>query len=80
LPESEETVNPHFALPLVTAFTAATTGAAYACFADKITGKLEKGLKADFVVVDMEWSKERLLQAAVDETWFEGRKVFNIKR
>ncbi|GAM35033.1 hypothetical protein TCE0_015r03019 [Talaromyces pinophilus] len=77
LPESEETVNPHFALPLVTAFTAATTGAAYACFADKITGKLEKGLKADFIVVDMEWSKERLLQATVDETWFEGRKVFN---
>lgn len=78
LPESEETVNAHFALPLVTAFTAATTGAAYACFADKITGKLEKGLKADFVVVDMEWSKERLLQATVDETWFEGRKVFNV--
>lgn len=75
-PEWEKTVNPHFALPLVTAFTAATTGAAYACFADSITGRLKKGLKADFVVVDMEWSKERLLQAAVTETWFEGRRVF----
>jgi predicted amidohydrolase YtcJ len=78
LPESDETVNPNFALPLVTAFTAATTGAAYACFADRITGRLKRGLKADFVVVDMEWSKERLLQAAVAETWFEGSQVFKL--
>ncbi|OKL57558.1 hypothetical protein UA08_06998 [Talaromyces atroroseus] len=78
LPESEETVNPNFALPLVTAFTAATTGAAYACFADRITGRLKKGLKADFLVVDMEWSKEQLLQATVGETWFEGNQVEHI--
>lgn len=76
LPASEETVNPHFALPLVTALTAATSGAAYSCFADRITGRLEKGLRADFVVVDMEWSPDRLLQAAVQETWFDGQAVF----
>jgi hypothetical protein len=78
LPESLETVNPHFALPLVTALTAATAGAAYSCFADGITGRLEKGLKADFVIVDMEWSADQLLQAHVQETWFDGGKVFNV--
>jgi predicted amidohydrolase YtcJ len=77
LPTSKETVNPQFALPLVTALTAATTGAAYSCFADRITGRLKKGMRADFVVVDMEWSADRLLQAAVEETWFDGKAVFH---
>lgn len=61
-PETVTTVNEHFALPLVSAVTAATAGAAYSCFADGITGRLKKGLRADFVVADMEWSPERLLQ------------------
>ncbi|KAL1969720.1 hypothetical protein VTN77DRAFT_8273 [Rasamsonia byssochlamydoides] len=76
-PETVTTVNEHFALPLVSAVTAATAGAAYSCFADRITGGLKKGLKADFVVVDMEWSPERLLQARVRQTWFDGRNVFD---
>jgi predicted amidohydrolase YtcJ len=76
-PDSVSKVNEHFALPLVSAVTAATAGAAYSCFADGITGRLKKGLKADFVVVDMEWSPERLLQARVQQTWFDGRKVFD---
>ncbi|KAL1996500.1 hypothetical protein VTN49DRAFT_8100 [Thermomyces lanuginosus] len=75
-PESQETVNPNFALPLAAAITAATAGAAYACFADSITGRLQPGLKADFVVVDMEWSPEKLLQARVRETWFAGKRVY----
>lgn len=75
-PDSRETVNPNFALPLVAAMTAATAGAAYACFADSITGRLRQGLKADFVIVDMDWSPERLLQARVRETWFAGKRVF----
>jgi len=62
--------------PAAAALTAATTGAAYSCFADRFTGRLKKGLRADFVVVDMEWAADRLLQARVEETWFDGRAVF----
>ncbi|KIX03333.1 uncharacterized protein Z518_06885 [Rhinocladiella mackenziei CBS 650.93] len=76
-PESEEIVNAHFALPLLNAFSAATLGAAYSCFMDKITGRLEAGMKADLVVLDMQWSPDTLLQARVLETWFGGRKVYD---
>ncbi|KAF9890673.1 hypothetical protein FE257_005539 [Aspergillus nanangensis] len=71
-----ETVNPEFALGLVQAVGAATAGSAYSCFADGFTGRLEMGLKADFVVLDMEWEGEKLLEARVCETWFEGRRVY----
>lgn len=75
-PEMETTVNPHFALGLCEAVAAATEGAAYSCFDDHRIGVLEKGHKADFVVVDMEWEKEKLMQAKVIETWFDGDKVW----
>lgn len=76
-PESTETVNPHFALSLASAVSAATAGSAYSCFADTWTGRLQKGMKADFVVLDMEWNTEKLLNAKVQQTWFEGRKIFD---
>lgn len=75
-PQTTETVNPHFALPLLSAFSAATAGSAYSCFADRITGTIEAGKQADFVVLDMQWAPERLLEAKIAETWFAGRKVF----
>ncbi|OCT46992.1 amidohydrolase family protein [Cladophialophora carrionii] len=75
-PDSEEVVNKHFALPLLNAFSAATRGAAHSVFLDKITGSLEAGMKADFVVLDMEWSPEKLLQAKVKQTWFNGKQVY----
>ena len=75
-PASEEVVNKHFALPLLNAFSAATQGTAASVFWDKITGTLQVGRKADFVVVDMEWLPERLLQATILETWFNGKQVF----
>ncbi|KIW23668.1 uncharacterized protein PV07_11848 [Cladophialophora immunda] len=75
-PESQEVVNEHFALPLLDAFSAATQGAAYSCFMDRITGRLEVGMKADFVVLDMEWSAATLLQAKVLQTWFNGQQVY----
>lgn len=75
-PDAEEVVNQHFALPLLNAFAAATNGAAYSCFMEKITGRLEAGMKADFVVLDMDWSPEKLLQARVLQTWFDGKKVY----
>ncbi|KAL1880277.1 hypothetical protein Plec18167_003680 [Paecilomyces lecythidis] len=74
--ELETTYNKHFALSLVEALSAATAGSAYSCFADEFTGSLEVGKKADFVVLDMEWDAERLLEASVYETYFDGRKVY----
>ncbi len=76
-PESLATTNEQYALPLATAMAAATEGAAYSCFADAWTGRLRPGLKADFGVIDMNWTSEDLLKAQVYQTWFEGKKVYN---
>jgi predicted amidohydrolase YtcJ len=69
-------VNPNFKLDLAQAITAATSGAAYSCFAEHRVGSLEIGKMADFVVVDMAWDGDELLKASVKETWFEGQKVY----
>lgn len=76
-PESTDTVNSHFKLSLAQAATAATTGAAYARFADSWTGSLKVGLSADFLVVDMQWSPDTLLEAKVCQTWYRGKRVYD---
>jgi predicted amidohydrolase YtcJ len=76
-PESTDTVNAHFGITLVEAATAATTGAAYARFADSWTGSLQQGLSADFVVVDTHWTPEKLLEAKVCQTWYRGKNVYD---
>src|SRR5690606_8481657 len=53
-PECEEVVNPEFALTVCQAVAGATHGSAYSCFADEWTGSLRTGLKADFVVAEVE--------------------------
>lgn len=78
-PDNESTVNGHFAISLASAVAAATAGSAYSCFADGWCGRLEVGLKADFVVAEVECEKSRLLQGKVKQTWFEGRKVFEAR-
>lgn len=75
-PASITTVNEHFKLSLLEAVGAATTGSAYSCFADRFTGRLEVGKKADFVVVDMAWEAEKLLEAEVYETYLNGKRVY----
>ncbi|RHZ58823.1 hypothetical protein CDV55_106458 [Aspergillus turcosus] len=75
-PDSTATVNPQFKLSLLQAVSAATAGSAYSCFADGFTGSLEVGKKADFAVVEMEWEAEKLLEASVCETYFDGRRVY----
>lgn len=77
-PESRETVNPHFGLSLAAAVSAATSGAAYSRHADAWTGRLQSGMRADFAVLDMQWTPEALLDARVRETWFGGRKVYDV--
>lgn len=75
-PDMDAVVNRQFALDLCQAAASATRGAAYSCFLDDVTGSLEAGKKADFVVVDMRWEPETLLGARILETWFEGRRVY----
>jgi len=69
-------VNVNFRLGLCEAISGAIKGSAYSCFAEGRVGTLEKGKMADFVVVDMEFKEEKLLEARVRETWFGGKKVF----
>ncbi|KAK2765191.1 hypothetical protein FQN54_008890 [Arachnomyces sp. PD_36] len=76
-PESVETVNKHAALSLASSVAAASTGTAYSCFADKRTGSLRAGLKADFAVLKTEWKPENFLSARVSQTWFDGKKVYD---
>ncbi|KAL7787238.1 amidohydrolase 3 [Trichoderma afarasin] len=70
-------VNPEFALSLCQAMQGVTHGSAYSCFAEGWTGSLAKGLQANFVVANMEWTPQSLLQAQVKETWYRGKKVYD---
>lgn len=79
-PHLPDPINPHFKLSLTQALTAATTGAAYSCFAEKRVGTLEQGKLADFVVVDNLRVAEDLLDGFVSETWFAGKCVFQKSR
>ncbi|KAK1829914.1 amidohydrolase 3 [Podospora conica] len=76
-PGYEATVNPHFALGLCESVAAGTEGAAYSCFDDHRIGVLKKGHKADFVIADMVWEKEKMMEAKVIETWYDGGKVWS---
>lgn len=69
-------VNENFRLELAQAVSAATSGAARSCFAEKRVGSLEVGKLADFTVIEAEWAGEELLKARVKETWFGGSKVY----
>ncbi|KAF6818052.1 amidohydrolase family protein [Colletotrichum plurivorum] len=71
-----EPVNEHFRLGLCESVVAATWGAARSVFGEERVGSLAVGKLADFVIVDMEWDAEQLLKAAVKETWFGGRRVW----
>lgn len=76
-PSRTETINSEFSLTLAAAVSAATSGAAFAAFADSWTGSLRADLQADFVVLDMHWTADRLLDASVCQTWYKGTKVFD---
>jgi predicted amidohydrolase YtcJ len=80
-PEANDApVNVNFTLGLAQAVIAATSGAAYSCFAEDRVGSLEVGKMADFTVVDMAWDGQDLLNASVKETWFEGRMVYEASK
>jgi len=71
-----DTVNESFKLGLGQALRAASAGVAYSCFADEQVGTLEKGKLADFVIIDLDWNAQDLLEGQVEETWFAGRRIY----
>lgn len=73
-----EKLNPEFGLELLEAVAGMTEGAAYSRFAESWTGALKEGLNSDFIVVDMAWTPERLLEAKVCQTWYRGEKVYDV--
>ncbi|KAK1633778.1 amidohydrolase family-domain-containing protein [Colletotrichum phormii] len=73
------TFNEHFRLGFYESVTAATWGAASSVFDEERTGSLAAGKCADFIVVDMKWDEKSILQAQVEETWFGGRKVWDVR-
>ncbi|TDZ26081.1 putative amidohydrolase YtcJ [Colletotrichum orbiculare MAFF 240422] len=75
-PSYTNVVNEKFRLGLCESVVAATWGAASSVFSEERVGSLAVGKVADFIVVDMEWNADRLLDAAVRETWFGGRRVW----
>jgi len=65
------------------ALAAYTSDAAYAGFAESRFGRLAPGLRADFVLIDVDpllAAPAALRQAQVSETWIGGRKVFSASR
>lgn len=74
--EYTKVVNENFRLGMCESIVAASGGAARSVFAEERTGSLEVGKLADFIVVEMEWEANALLQAKVKETWFEGRRIW----
>ncbi|CZR39153.1 uncharacterized protein FPRO_05655 [Fusarium proliferatum ET1] len=75
-PERETVTNGESALTLEQAMRGATYGAAYSRFAEGWTGRLEKGLRADFMVLPGIVKVDGLLEMKVDETWFGGKRVY----
>ena len=75
-PHLDTVVNPEFALTVCQAVSGATHGSAYSCFADKWTGSLAPGMKADFVVCQVDLTPDKIVNGKVKETWFEGNQVY----
>lgn len=75
-PQYTKTVNEHFQLGMCESISAASTGAARSVFSEGRTGSLAVGRLADFIVADMQWNANALLEAKVKETWYGGRKVW----
>jgi predicted amidohydrolase YtcJ len=71
---------PEQAITLREAVYAYTLGAARAMGTDDVTGSLETGKSADFIVLDRDpfaVPVDQVAGTAVKQTWFAGRKVYD---
>lgn len=68
--------NPAEAIPVAQALDAFTLSAAYAYDLEKVTGSIEVGKSADFVLLDKNIFKVLPSEAKVLETWFRGERVY----
>ncbi|XDG06307.1 hypothetical protein ABKA04_005922 [Annulohypoxylon sp. FPYF3050] len=75
-PSYTQVVNHDFRLGVCEAVVAASYGSARSVFWDGRLGSLERGNVADLTVWDMVWEEERLLEARLEETWFEGERIW----
>jgi predicted amidohydrolase YtcJ len=70
---------PEQGISVAEAIHAYTLGGARAMGTDDVTGSLEPGKSADFVVLDRDplaTPADRLAETTVAQTWFAGRKVY----
>ncbi|KAI1387602.1 amidohydrolase 3 [Hypoxylon trugodes] len=72
----DEVVNYNFRLGVCESVVAASYGSARSVFWDDRLGSLEVGKVADLTVWDMQWDRDALLGAKVEETWFGGERVW----
>ncbi len=72
---------PEERLTRLQAFRAFTLDAAYAAHQEKVTGSLESGKWADFILVDTDYFEapvNQIWKTKVIQTWLAGKKVFDI--
>ena len=75
----ECTLNPAEAISAEQALDAFTLTAAYAYGLEEITGSIETGKSADFVLLDRNIFRTAPSEAKVLETWFRGKLVYKAK-
>jgi len=78
--DSEETLWPEQAISLEQALHIATMGGATAMRLDQITGSVEVGKSADFIVLDknlFEIPVASVSDTEIEQTWFEGQLVYS---
>lgn len=72
---NNETLNPKECLTPYEAVKMMTINAAWQCHMDDIVGSIEKGKKADFVILDqnpMTVPESEIINIKVSETWMDG--------
>lgn len=76
----ECTLNPSEAISVEQALDAFTLTAAYAYDLESVTGSIEVGKSADFVILDKNIFETTPSEAKVLETWFQGKQVYGSEK